>query len=70
MTPASNSEARKRAETQPALVADPVAALRDLAAEISDEDLTDSDVTAWRERVADKLDRLADEVEVLLEADL
>lgn len=61
MTPASNSEARKRSEV-PRPADDPVAGLRALAAEILHEDLTDSDVMAWRERVADRLDRLADEV--------
>ena len=36
---------------------DPVDELLALADEISDEDLTDTDVTAWRERIADRIGR-------------
>lgn len=41
---------------------DPITKLRSLAAEIGEEDLTGTDVTAWRERIADRLDRLIDQV--------
>ena len=44
------------------MTGDPIVELRALAAEISDEDLTDTDMVAWRERIADRLDALIDRV--------
>ncbi len=57
MTPSSNSEARKRAETRPS--GDPVDALRALADEIS-EACEVRDV--WLTSISDRLDRLAGQV--------
>lgn len=57
MTPSSNSEARKRAETRPS--GDPVDALRDIADEISESCEVPN---SWLAAVANRLDRLADQV--------